>query len=40
MRKELDIADIKKQGKLTEFVAFTSARNKIFENKLKNLFED
>ena len=24
MRKELDIADIKKQGKLTEFVAFTS----------------
>ena len=40
MSKALAVDDIKKNGKLTEYVAFTTARNKVFENKLKNLFEE
>ena len=40
MSKALAVDDIKKNGKLTEYVAYTTARNKIFENKLKNLFDE
>ena len=40
MSKALGVDDIKKNGKLTEYVAYTTARNKIFENKLKNLFDE
>ena len=40
IRKPFEIEEIKRYNKLTEYVVFNKARNKIFEKELKNLFED
>ena len=38
--KPLEIDEIKKSKKLTEYVAFNKARNRMFENKLRTLYEN
>ena len=38
--KPLEIDEIKKLKKLTEYVAFNKARNRIFENKLRILYDN
>jgi len=38
--KPLEIDEIKRSKKLTEYVAFNKARNRMFENKLRILYEN
>ncbi len=38
--KPLEIEELKRHKKLTEYVAYNKARNRVFENKLRDLYED
>ena len=38
--KPLEIEELKRHKKLTEYVAYNKARNRVFEKKLRDLYED